>query len=288
MEDDSRQRVGFVPISIFQHADCGCEEQGIYGFMSTHACRRGYLWLGLATIAEAVKLDRGKVRRRLEKLIMLGFVERMPHPDSDIRCWMYRLIGHDQILNGLLGEDSQPHGGLSQTLAGKPDSTANRRQDEHEHRKHLTEESLSHAHSSAAGEPEISVEAEKGKTATIPPAPLAASWVPSPSDMAFAGTVRGDLTPQDVARIAEKFVRHYRGQSLPDPSSIFRSWLRKEIKFDVRNDQHHSGRPASSGSSDHHHRARSSKPAGLAERNRAAADDCLRRILVRRAEHSSP
>jgi DNA-binding MarR family transcriptional regulator len=106
MEDDSRQRVGLVPISIFQHADCGCEEQGIYGFMSTHACRRGYLWLGLATIAEAVKLDRGKVRRRLEKLIALGFVERMPHPDPEIRCWMYRLIGHDQILTRIIHQRS--------------------------------------------------------------------------------------------------------------------------------------------------------------------------------------
>jgi hypothetical protein len=296
MEDDSRQRVGLVPISIFQHADCGCEEQGIYGFMSTHACRRGYLWLGLATIAEAVKLDRGKVRRRLEKLIALGFVERMPHPDPEIRCWMYRLIGHDQILNGLLGENSRPDDGLSQTLTVKRDSTANPRHDEHEHHKHLTEESLSHARSEA-GEPEVSLgisvgagkaKAEQDKTATVTPAPLAASWVPSPSDMAFADAVRRDLTPQDVARIAEKFVRHYGGQNLPDPSSIFRSWLRKEIKFDVRNNQHHSGRPATSGTSDHHRHARSGKPAGLAERNRAAADDCLRRILVRRAEHSSP
>src|SRR3954468_19966355 len=156
MENDSRQRVGLVPISIFQHADCGCEEQGVYGFMSTHACRRGYLWLGLATIAAAVKLDRGKARRRLEKLIAPRFVGPMPHPDPEIRCWMYRLIGHDQILNGLLGEDSQPDDGLSQTPTEKRDSSANPRHDEHEHDKHLTEESLSHAQR-AAGEPKVSL-----------------------------------------------------------------------------------------------------------------------------------
>lgn len=143
MEEQSRQRVGLVPIAIFQHPDCGCEEQGIYGFMSTHACRRGYLWLGLATIAEAVKLDRGKVRRRLEKMTALGFVERLPHPDPAIRCWMYRLTGHAHLVDGLLGEDAGPKAGLSRDPDGERVCADDERHDEHEHLEHLTEDSLS-------------------------------------------------------------------------------------------------------------------------------------------------
>jgi DNA-binding MarR family transcriptional regulator len=292
MEDQSRQRVGLVPIAIFQHPDCGCEEQGIYGFMSTHACRRGYLWLGLATIAEAVKLDRGKVRRRLEKMTALGFVERLPHPDPAIRCWMYRLKGHAHLIDGLLREDGGPKAGLSQNSAAERVSVASERHDEHEHFEHLTEDSLSGAIPRAAGEPDMKAGKglERGEpVAPEPPVPLSPEWTPSEADLAFAGTARSDLTASDVAAVTTKFVRRYGGQRLPDPSSIFRSWIKREIKSDVHRARH---RTTGSSTGD---TARTSPrtgprlhdPRGIAERNRAAADDCLRRILARRTEHLS-
>ena len=293
MEDKSRQRVGLLPIAIFQHPDCGCEEQGIYGFMSTHACRRGYLWLGLATIAEAVKLDRGKVRRRLEKMITLGFVERLPHPDPAIRCWMYRLKGHAHLIDGLLREDGDPKAGLSRNSAAKRVSAASERHGEHEHSKHLTEDSLSGAIPRAAGEPGIKAGTGSERVKTVvsepplpdSPVPLSPEWTPSEADLAFAGTTRNDLTASDVAAVTAKFVHRYGGQRLPDPSSIFRSWIKREIKSDVHRARH---RTTGSSTGD---TARTSPrlhaPRDLAERNRAAADDCLRRILARRTEHLS-
>ena len=292
MEDQSRQRVGLVPIAIFQHPDCGCEEQGIYGFMSTHACRRGYLWLGLATIAEAVKLDRGKVRRRLEKMTALGFVERLPHPDPAIRCWMYRLKGHAHLIDGLLREDGDPKAGLSQTSAAERVSAASERQDEHEHFEHLTEDSLSGAMPRAAGEPDMKAGtgSERGEpVAPEPPVPLSPEWTPSEADLAFAGTARSDLTASDVAAVTTKFVRRYGGQRLPDPSSIFRSWIKREIKSDVQDARH---RTTGSSTGDTARTGPRTGPRvhdsrGIAERNRAAADDCLRRILARRTEHLS-
>jgi hypothetical protein len=283
MEDQSRQRVGLVPIAIFQHPDCGCEEQGIYGFMSTHACRRGYLWLGLATIAEAVKLDRGKVRRRLEKMTALGFVERLPHPDPAIRCWMYRLRGHAHLIDGLLREDGNPKAGLSQNSAAERVSAASDRHGEHEHFEHLTEDSLSGAMPRATGE--LGMQAGTGSERGEPVVPLSPEWTPTEADLAFAGTARSDLTASDVAAVATKFVRRYGGQRLPEPSSIFRSWIKKEIKSDVHRARH---RTTGSSTGD---TARTSRrlhdPQGIAERNRAAADDCLRRILARRTEHLS-
>jgi hypothetical protein len=287
MEEQSRQRVGLVPIAIFQHPDCGCEEQGIYGFMSTHACRRGYLWLGLATIAEAVKLDRGKVRRRLEKMTALGFVERLPHPDPAIRCWMYRLTGHARLVDGLLGEDAGPKAGLSRNPAGERVYADDERHDEHEHLEHLTEDSLSRATDRAGREPGINAGtgSEPSKPA-VPdcPAPLSPEWTPTDADLAFAGTARSDLTALDVAAVTAKFVDRYGGQRLPDPSSIFRSWIKREIKSDVHDARnrntgsHRDGATHASTSTStriHDHR-------GIAQRNRAAADDCLRRILARR------
>ena len=273
MEEQSRQRVGLVPIAIFQHPDCGCEEQGIYGFMSTHACRRGYLWLGLATIAEAVKLDRGKVRRRLEKMTALGFVERLPHPDPAIRCWMYRLTGHARLVDGLLGEDVGPKAGLSRNPAGERVYADDERHDEHEHLEHLTEDSLSRATERAGREPGINAGtgSEPSKSA-VPdyPAPLSPRWTPTDADLAFAGAVR---------------VGPGLGQRLPDPSSIFRSWIKREIKSDVhdarnRNTGSHRDGATRASTRIHDHR-------GIAQRNRAAADDCLRRILARRTEHLS-
>jgi DNA-binding MarR family transcriptional regulator len=277
-----------VPIAIFQHPDCGCEEQGIYGFMSTHACRRGYLWLGLATIADAVKLDRGKVRRRLEKMTALGFIERLPHPDPAIRCWMYRLTGHAHLVDGLLREDGDPKAGLSQNSAAERVSTASERHDEHEHFEHLTEDSLSGAMPRAAGERgmKAGTGSERGEpVVSESPVPLSPEWTPNEADLAFVGTARSDLTASDVAAVTAKFVRRYSGQRLPDPSSIFRSWIKREIKSDVHRARH---RPFGSSVGD---TARTSPrvhdPRGIAERNRAAADDCLRRILARRTEHLS-
>jgi hypothetical protein len=234
MDDQSRQRVGLVPIAIFQHPDCGCEEQGIYAFMSAHACRRGYLWLGLATIAEAVKLDRGKVRRRLEKMTALGFVERLPHPDPAIRCWMYRLTGHAHLIDGLLGEDSRPKAGLPRTPVAERVSAAGERRSEHEHLEHLTEDSLSGALPRTPGEPGIKAgtESERNEPAgPESPVPLSSGWTPSEADLAFAATARSDLTATDVAAVTAKFVRRYGGQRLPNPSSIFRSWIKRDWSF---------------------------------------------------------
>jgi DNA-binding MarR family transcriptional regulator len=277
-----------VPIAIFQHPDCGCEEQGIYGFMSTHACRRGYLWLGLATIAEAVKLDRGKVRRRLEKMTALGFIERLPHPDPAIRCWMYRLKGHAQLIDGLLREDGGPKAELSQNSAAERVSAASERHDEHEHLEHLTEDSLSGAMPRAAGEPDMKVGtgSERGEPAAPEsPVPLSPEWTPSEADLAFAGTARSDLTASDVAAVTTKFVRRYGGQRLPDPSSIFRSWIKREIKSDVHRARHRTTGSSTGDTPRTGPRLHDSR--GIAERNRAAADDCLRRILARRTEHLS-
>jgi hypothetical protein len=286
MERTSRQRVGLVPASIYQHPECSCEEQAIYGFMSNHADRPGYLWLGLATIADAVKLDRGKVRRRIEKLIALGFIERMAHPNPEIRCWMYRLVGHDQLLAGLLGDDKRPADGLHQTPETAPIPAPIYDRDEHEHDEYLIEESLSCGHASAPQEREAFEVDGGNEVAPTAPSPLPENWVPSLADMAFAQVVRTDLTPQDVALVTEKFIKHYRGQHLPDPSALFRSWLKNERKSHACT-KRYDRRTSSNLDDGPRCRSQGGKPASIAERNRAAAGECLRRVLARRGEHLS-
>ena len=277
MERASRQRVGLVPLSLFRHPEIGCEEQAIYGFMSTHSDRLGDLWVAVTTIAAAVKLDRGKVRRRLDKLVDLGFVERHTHPDPAIRCPLYRLVGHGQLVSVLL----EGAGDEQQQTEGNPRvSRAPERVGEHEHGEHSQKESLSHGRGGAEGGVGSRETGPAIETVTV-----TAEWTPSDADRAYASERRSDLTPAQVQFVAEKFALAYSGRRVANPSGIFRTWIIREIVHENR-------RPASSaiGRPSVRDGGRSRRPAdgrgsGLADRNLAAADACLRRFLERRAEH---
>jgi hypothetical protein len=254
----------------------------------------GACWPYQGTIAAAVKLDRGTVNRVLAKLVEFGLVEKTRHPNRKIRCWMYRLVGHETLMEDFLSglddgvdETKTPThtpASAESTPAALLDSEASVAEDNTEHLEHSLEESLSLTREDM-GE---SQEEEQGELVTI-----GTDWVPDAADMAFAKVQRPDLTPADVGLIGAKFALHYAGRKLPSPTAIFHRWILTERVSNHDNySRRHNGRHSSYQDTSHHIRAdidcrSGDRLAGLTQRNSAAADECLRRILARRGEHFS-
>jgi DNA-binding MarR family transcriptional regulator len=263
-----------VPAAYHEHPDIGALELAVLFVLATHANRQGACWPSQGTIATAAKLDRGTVNRLLAKLVDLKLVEKSRHPNPRIRSWMYRLVGHEALMEDFLsGLDEtehrveKPSDAVSHTVAASVAETNT------EHFEHSIEESLC-ATQGGANRP-----AADGVT-------IKAEWVPDAANMAFAQVRRPDLTPADVLLIGAKFALHYAGQELTNPTAIFHRWILTERA--TRHDNSSRSQSFSSRSQSFNSRpARTHQEPGLAQRNRAAADDCLRRILARRGEHLS-
>lgn len=236
MEPNSAQRVGLVPARYLDHPDVGVLELGVLTALSTYADRTGLSWPSQTTIATKLKINRSTANSVLAKLVSLGLVVKGQHPNPKVRVCTYQLAGHEALLDGFLGS-------LHHAVDEVPTTVAD---GDTEHPEHLHQESLSLGRASApeggTGVDRDGIGNPAGATA---PAPIDDGWAPSQDDLSFASTTRPDLTSDDVAIVARKFVGHYHGQPLPDPSSIFRCWIRKEIKRHDRSTNHVSPRPAS-------------------------------------------
>jgi DNA-binding transcriptional ArsR family regulator len=277
-----RRRVGLVPAAYHEHPEVGAFDLAVLCVLATHANRLGACWPSQGTIATAAKLDRGTVNRVLAKLVGLGLVEKTSHPNRKIRSRMYRLVGHEALMEDFLSglDDGLPNGSLEEAEKPAP-ATSDARILEPavvgantEHLEHSSKESLSQARDAAHGP-------ACGDAGVVRDGPVVidAGWVPGAADMAFAQECRPDLTPPDVALIGAKFALHYAGQALANPTAVFHRWILTERVA------HHDHRDIS-----RNHPApfrRKDGNAGLAQRNSVAADDCLRRILARRGEHLS-
>jgi DNA-binding MarR family transcriptional regulator len=288
----SRRRVGLVPSAYHENPDIGAFELAVLCVLATHANRMGACWPSQGTIAAAIKLDRGTVNRVLTKLVELGLVEKSRHPNRRIRCWMYRLVGHEALMEDFLAglddgvnETKTPAPASAEFLPAAPlNSEASVVEDNTEHLEHSSEESLSLTREDAG----VSQEEGQGEAVTI-----GAEWVPDAADMAFAKVRRPDLTPADVALIGAKFALHYAGRKLPSPTAIFHRWILTERVSDHDSySRRHNSRPSSHQDTSRHirpdiDRRSDDRIAGLTQRNSAAADECLRRILARRGEHFS-
>ncbi|KAA1053849.1 helix-turn-helix domain-containing protein [Azospirillum argentinense] len=235
MGQDSKQRVGLLPAHYLEHPDVGVLELSVLSVLSIHSDRTGLSWPSQTTIATKLKINRSTVNAVLAKLVGLGLVVKGRHPNPKIRVCTYQLPGHGALLDGLLGS---PHDAVDEAPATVAD-------DDTEHPKQH-QESLSPERTSAPqGDTDAGDNGTPNPTAAEPPAPLDDTWAPSQIDLTFAATARPDLSSEDVAFVVRKFVRHYRSQPLPDPSSIFRSWIRKEIKRHDRTANHASHRSTS-------------------------------------------
>jgi DNA-binding MarR family transcriptional regulator len=218
MDSASRQRVGLVSAHYLDNPEVGALELAILFVLCTHADRFGVCWPSQATIAARTKLDRGTVNRVLTKLAALGLVEKAHHPNPRIRTCIYRLVGHNALMENFLnGLDST----AEEACVGVGDT---------EHSEH---NSLSLKHAGVHQGGQDSVDQVKVADET---APLDESWVPDAADLAFAKIHRPDLTQSDLILIAQKFVLHYRSKQIADPSALFRRWLLTEKKNHARID----------------------------------------------------
>jgi DNA-binding MarR family transcriptional regulator len=233
MERVSRQRVGLVPARYLDHPEVGALELAILLVLCTHANCQGICWPSQATIAAKTKLDRSTVNRILANLVGLGLIEKSRHPNSKIRARTYRLVGHETLMGDFLdGLDHAAEDTLAEvTVAG----------DNTEHFELPEQESLCLARASAPEREEVFENLGRNQNDA---APLDTEWIPSLADMMFAQAHRTDLTPRDVALVAQKFVLHYRGQPITDPSALFRRWLLTERKFHARINDRVDHRPA--------------------------------------------
>jgi hypothetical protein len=282
-----------VPAAYHEHPEVGAFELAVLCVLATHANRLGACWPSQGTIAAAAKLDRGTVNRVLAKLVGLYLVEKTRHPNRKIRSWMYRLVGHEALMEDFLSglDDGLPDGGLEEAEKSAPAPVDARISEpavveaNTEHLEHSSKESLSPTRGDAG-------EGRDG------PVAIDAGWVPGVADIAFAQVRRPDLTPADVALIGAKFALHYAGQALVNPTAVFHRWILTErvAHYDHRDISRNHPAPfrrtansrASSGSINGDRQpGRNSRLADLAQRNSTAADDCLRRILARRGEHLS-
>src|SRR3954471_11351078 len=156
-----RRRVGLVPAAYHEHPEVGAFELAVLCVLATHANRMGACWPSQGTIAAAVKLDRGTVNRVLAKLVELELVEKTRHPNRRIRCWMYRLVGHEALMEDFLAglddgvnERKTPASASAEFIPAAPlnseasnseplNSEASVTENNTEHLEHYSEESLS-------------------------------------------------------------------------------------------------------------------------------------------------
>jgi DNA-binding MarR family transcriptional regulator len=272
MEHASKQRVGLVPARYLDHPDVGVLELGVLTVLSIHADRTGLSWPSQTTIATKLKINRSTANSVLAKLVSLGLVVKGQHPNPKIRVCTYQLPGHETLLDGFLGSLHHAVDELPATVADG----------DTEHPEHLHQESLSLGRASAPeGDIDLGDAGTANPTGPSSPGPLDDGWTPSHADLSFATTARPDLSSEDVANVAQKFVTHYRGQPLPDPSSIFRCWIRKEIKRHDRSANHASPRLASA----HDTGRRAARRGGAvpAAAGQARFDAWARAALARRA-----
>jgi DNA-binding MarR family transcriptional regulator len=227
MDSVSRQRVGLVSARYLDNPEVGALELAVLFVLCTHANRLGVCWPSQATIAVRTKLDRGTVNRVLAKLVALGLIEKGHHPNPRIRTCTYRLVGHDALIEDfLVGLDSSAEEvsvGVGDTEHSEQDSLSLKRAGAHQGGKDFVDQGR------AADEAAV----------------LDESWAPDPADLVFAGTHRPDLVQSDLSLIAQKFVLHYRGKHVADPSGLFRRWLLTEKKNHVRIDFPDTRRPSS-------------------------------------------
>jgi hypothetical protein len=300
-----RRRVGLVPAAYHEHPEVGAFELAVLCVLATHANRLGACWPSQGTIAAAAKLDRGTVNRVLAKLVGLCLVEKTRHPNRKIRSWMYRLVGHEALMEDFLSglDDGLPDGGLEEAEKSAP-APVDARILEPAPERAVVEANTEHLeHSSKESLSPVRGDAGEGRDGSVV---IDAGWVPDAADIAFAQVRRPDLTPADVALIGAKFALHYAGQALINPTAVFHRWILTErvAHHDHRDISRNHPAPfrrktnsgsnpgAGAGSIDgdrHHgrHPGQNGRLADLAQRNSSAADDCLRRILARRGEHLS-
>jgi DNA-binding MarR family transcriptional regulator len=237
MERDSKQRVGLVPARYLDHPELGALELVVLLVLCAHANRLGVCWPSQTTIAAKTKLDRSTVNRALGKLVGLGLIEKGRHLNPKIRACTYRLIGHEMLMEDFLNsidrtaEETPAEATIEMSNIKLPKMTV--AVGHTEHFEHSKQDSLPPERASAPEGERVFDGYGKGKDSITP---IDEAWVPNLADMTFAQTHRADLTAQEVALVAQKFLLHYRSRRITDPSALFRRWLLTERKSHDRTD----------------------------------------------------
>jgi len=244
METAKGGRWAPVAQAWIDHPEVGADEVAVLTLLSLHADSRGVCWPSQGLIADKLKRSRAWVIKVINRLEELDLVIRTRrHHDSG---------GLRSCLYRLAGRPcTQEDKGRSQRDSGC-------HVDDSEQTESKKQESLS------AG-------ARESRAEIVSP-----DWVPTSEDIAWSAIHCPDIDP---SRHTERFIVACRakGYRYRDHSAAWRSWL-----LDAKENNRHV--PFSCSDT-----IRSERPARrvagdiVAERNRAEADACLRRLLARRA-----
>jgi len=195
------------------------DDIALVAVLATYADERGECYPKQATLAAALGRSRSRVNERLAVLASPGVAvvektRRRGEGGIDRPC-VYRLPALDRTL-------SSP--------ATCPAPAAVARDDTEPVRD--SESSLPSARGAGAGESGDAMgqggEAEHEAVATSATDEEVAPWRPSAADLAWAASRRPDLTPDDLALLAEKLLVHHAGKPAAELSVIFRRWTLTE------------------------------------------------------------
>ncbi len=315
--DNFPARWGVVRAEWMFNPQVGVDELAMMACLSTYLDKQGYCWPSQQTLATRLKKSRPWVIKVLNRLVEIGLVERTrrERKDGGLRSCLYRIVpsgttGAAEVPDAPAGlqhgrnqappeRDRGCHAGdtsQTQTIQESPSLQGVREapRESRLHSAHPGPETAAPHHS-----PARPLLASPSQARPVPK-----GWCPSDADLAWAASTHPDM---DAAALTRAFVNTSRakGYSYIDYGCAWRGWFENQQRWKeephdrfIRNRQE---RPSSRGCAEGPSQRPAQRPAGgtsrldrtipertgpkpgLAERNGAAADACLERILARRA-----
>jgi hypothetical protein len=234
-----------------EHPQVGADEVAVLTVLSLHADSDGVCWPSQGLIAEKLKRSRAWVIKIINRLEEFGLVvrTRRHHASGGLRSCLYR-------------------------LEGRPGATGTEDRQRRDNGCHGHDREQTNSEKQESPPPD----AREGRAVAEIVDP---GWIPSAEDVAWAAIHRPDA---NLLRHTERFITtcQAKGYRYRDHGAAWRSWLLDNKGNDCHDP---SRRPDAMRSDRLSHRPDSDR---LAERNRAEADACLRRILARRAGLDGP
>jgi hypothetical protein len=291
-------RWGVVRAEWLFHPDVGVDEFALLACLTTYQDKAGFCWPSQSTLAARLKRSRPWIIKVLNRLEELGLIERTRRTrgDGGLRSCLYRIVPSEPAAGGkdqddaVLKQSPEQSPGMGSPTAslsgsdrdrGCPEGDTNQTQPIQE-RISLPRE----------GEP-----ASDGVAKQVPQ-----GWMPSAEDLAWAAQAHPSI---DAAALTEAFITGCRakGYRYIDAGCAWRGWFANQERWRQERGERSHERAVqvhehSAHRTDRHAGQAGSKQwigtgqrtgagSGRDERNAAAADACLERILARRAGHPS-
>jgi cytochrome c553 len=304
-------RWGVVRAEWMFHPDVGTDELAMLACLATYLDRQGFCWPSQQTLATRLKKSRPWVIKVLNNLVGLGLIERTRRErrDGGLRSCLYRMAPPD--MGGAAATPDVPKTDGTQSN-GQPSVSACPERDRGCHGSDRNHDQTIQESPSLQGAPEA--RREKAVPDFQKPArpqslarPVPTGWAPSAEDLAWAAVAHPGI---DAAALTETFrnASIAKGYRYLDFGCAWRGWFANQERWSRENHERRlttrtpehprrDGRTGATRRDLHSERGGTNRgravprqdgpQPGLAERNGAAADACLERLLARRAGHDA-